>query len=355
MRAVVYDAFGQMPAVAQVPEPRPEPDAAVVSVQATGLCRSDVRAWAGHDPGVSLPHVPGHEFVGRVVATGAQVHRLRVGQRVITPFVCGCGTCAQCAAGQSQVCPHQTQPGFTHWGSFAEQVQVRHADFNAIVVHDHLDPAALVGLGCRFGTAFAGLQHRAQVRPGERVAVFGAGGVGLSAVLIGAALGAEVIAVDTSPAALDRARAAGAAHVVHPGAAPAAEVAEQVRRFGEVHVTIDALGHQDTASAALYALAPRGRHVQIGLFEAEPVLPVGRIIAAEISFLGSHGMAAADYPPMLDLIASGRLRPADLISRYLSLAEAPAALVQMADRPHPGITVILPGARTPTADAGGRS
>lgn len=351
MRAVVFDSFGVTPAVQQVPDLRPLPDAVVVEVEATGLCRSDWHGWVGHDRDIALPHVPGHEFVGRITATGEQVRRLRTGQRIITPFVCGCGTCSQCTSGNAQVCPHQTQPGFTHWGSFAEQVVVRHADFNAIVVTDDLNPLALVGLGCRFATAFRGLHQRAAVQPGERVAVFGAGGVGLSAVMIASALGAEVIAVDVAQQALELARAAGAAHVVRAGQpddatgagdqAPA-ELAEQVRALGPVHVSVEALGLAETASAAVLSLAPRGRHVQIGLFPTEPVLPVGRIIAEEITFLGSHGMAAAQYRPMVDLIDAGTLRPETLVTRQIGLAQAAEALSTMADQHHPGMTVIVP-------------
>ncbi|MGC0144124.1 alcohol dehydrogenase catalytic domain-containing protein [Pseudactinotalea sp. Z1732] len=352
MRAVVYEAFGQMPAVREVPDLEPEPDAAVVSVEATGLCRSDWHGWAGHDRDIAVPHVPGHEFVGRVVATGAAVASVQVGQRIIAPFVCGCGVCPQCTDGQAQVCPDQTQPGFTHWGSFAEQVRVRHADFNAVVVPERLDPLALVGLGCRFATAFAGLHHRAQVRPGERLAVIGAGGVGLSAVMIGAALGAEVIAVDRAPAALTLARAAGAAHTVLAGTADPEGLAAQVRRFGPVQVSLEALGRAETTRAALLSLAPRGRHVQIGLFAEEPSLPVGAIIARELAFLGSHGMAAAQYGPMLGLVVAGTLRPADLVTRQITLDEVPRALARMDRDPAPGITVVRP---TPTGDGDGSS
>lgn len=184
MRALIVEEFGTPPEVREVPDPRPHPDAVVLRVEATGLCRSDWHAWAGHDPGVTLPHVPGHELVGRVVATGAGVARVRVGDRLITPFVCGCGDCAHCRAGNAQVCPRQTQPGFTHWGSFAELVEVRHADFNGIVVDEAAGVHDLVGLGCRFATAFRGLHDRARLQPGELVAVFGCGGVGLSAIMI---------------------------------------------------------------------------------------------------------------------------------------------------------------------------
>lgn len=344
MRALVIDAFGVPPRVRDVPDPRPHPDAVVLAVEATGLCRSDWHAWSGHDATVALPHVPGHELVGRVVDAGAEVSRLRVGDRIITPFVCGCGRCAQCRGGNAQVCPEQTQPGFTHWGSFAELVEIRNADVNGIVVGPDADARDLVGLGCRFATAFRGLHDRARLQPGERVVVFGCGGVGLSAVMIADALDAEIVAVDIRQGALVLAACHGAHHTFDSTGLAPEEIAAALReRYGAASVTVDALGLEATVQAALLSLAAGGRHVQIGLFAAEPRLPVGRIIGQELAFLGSHGMAASDYPPMLELIAEGRLRPGALVTREIGLDDAADALVTMADDPHPGMTVIRPG------------
>lgn len=122
MRAVVFESFAGPLVLRDVPEPVPPPGGVLVLVGASGVCRSDWHGWQGHDPGIALPHVPGHELAGTVVAVGTGVAGWRVGDRVTTPFACGCGACAQCAAGDQQVCIAQTQPGFTHWGSFAELV-----------------------------------------------------------------------------------------------------------------------------------------------------------------------------------------------------------------------------------------
>jgi D-arabinose 1-dehydrogenase-like Zn-dependent alcohol dehydrogenase len=199
----VYDAFGAPPEVREVPDPAPSPDGVVVRVEATGLCRSDWHAWAGHDSGVRLPHVPGHELAGTVHAVGARVRRWRPGDRVTVPFVCGCGSCELCRAGEQQVCPHQTQPGFTHWGSFAELVALDAADVNLIGLPGDLAADAAAGLGCRVATAFRAVLDQGRARPGEWVAVHGCGGVGLSAVMIAVAAGARVVAVDVDRAALD--------------------------------------------------------------------------------------------------------------------------------------------------------
>ncbi|WP_345425208.1 alcohol dehydrogenase catalytic domain-containing protein, partial [Actinomycetospora chlora] len=201
MRAVLVEEFGADPAVVERPDPVPAADGVVVAVEATGLCASDRFAWRGHDAGVVPPFVPGHELVGRVVAVGREVRRARVGDRVLTPFVQGCGRCAVCASGQAQVCPHQEQPGFTHDGSFAELVALRYADANLVAVPDDVDAGGAALLGCRVATAFRAVADRGGVRAGDRVLVLGAGGLGLAAVLLGGAVGAEAVVADPAPAA----------------------------------------------------------------------------------------------------------------------------------------------------------
>ena len=347
MRAIVFDQFSVRPQLHEVPAPAAPDAGVVIDVEATGVCRSDHHAWAGHDSTITLPHVPGHELVGRVASVGACVQDFRVGQRVTVPFVCGCGTCRWCASGNAQVCPDQTQPGFTHFGSWADQVVIHNADANLVAVPEDLPAAAVVGLGCRFATAFHGLRVRAQLAANETVAVFGCGGVGLSAIMIARALGARVIAVDVSDTALESARKFGAERCVNARSLDSAELsAEVVAQFAStdpdgVAVTVDALGREDTIRAAIGALAPLGRHVQIGLLPAEPVVDLPRVIALELSVLGSHGMAAAEYPELVDLVVQGRLRPQDLVTNVISLDEAPAAMEAMGSpTASPGMTII---------------
>ncbi|MFU8946939.1 zinc-binding dehydrogenase [Mycetocola zhadangensis] len=346
MRAVYYETFASPPIVTEVPEPVPVPGGAVIAVEATGLCRSDIHAWVGHDDGVSLPHVPGHEFVGRIVEVGAGVRRFSPGQRVTVPFVCACGQCPECASGNGQVCRNQTQPGFTHWGSYADRVAVTSADVNLIEVPESLDAGAAAILGCRFATSYRGLATQARLADGEWVVIVGCGGVGLSAVLIASALGARVVGVDISNEALELARAAGAEHIVNSSALTDDEVVEAVRGLtgGGAQVSLEALGRESTTNVAIRSLARRGRHVQVGLFSEAPRVPMAEVIAGELAILGSHGMSAAEYPAMLDLVASGRLRPQELITATIGLNEVPAAMAAMAEGRSPaGVTIIRPG------------
>ena len=340
MRALVFESFGGPLSVRDVPDPRPSPGGVVVRVGATGVCRSDWHGWQGHDPDIRLPHVPGHELAGTIEAVGADVRRWRPGDRVTVPFVCACGSCAQCLSGDAQVCAHQTQPGFTHWGSFAELVALHAADVNLVALPESLPFSTAAALGCRYATSYRAVVAQGRVRAGEWVAVHGCGGVGLSAVQIAVAAGARVVAVDVASGALELAGRLGAEVVLdaHEGEVVAA-VLEATG--GGAHLSLDALGSLQTCVDSVSCLRPRGRHVQVGLLppaQGRPLVPMDRVVALELELRGSHGMAASAYPELLGLVAAGRLRPGLLVTRELGLDEAGAALAEVGRSP--GIAVV---------------
>jgi alcohol dehydrogenase len=341
MRAAVYDAYEGPITVRTVPDPAPAPDGVVVKVEANGICRSDWHAWVGHDP-VEFPHVPGHECAGIVVATGGDVRRWRRGDRVIVPFSIGCGHCGDCRDGHSNVCATSWTPGFSGWGSFAELVAIRHADANLVALPDSVDFVDAASLGCRFMTAFWGLTERGRLRPGEWLAVFGAGGLGLASVMIGRAAGAGVVAVDIDDAKLAQARELGADATVN---STRDEPAEAVRAVtgGGAHVSIDAFGSKATAIAAIRSLRRRGRHVQAGLLYAEnasPPVPLELAIAQELDIVGSRGMPAARYPALLSMVARRQLQPGRLVGDRVTLDQACAVLPSMGRYATRGVVVI---------------
>lgn len=343
MRAARFGTFGGPIEVCSVADPAPPQDGVVVAVHANGICRSDWHAWQGHDPNVQLPHVPGHEVAGMVVETGPACTGWHPGDRVTVPFVMACGNCPNCWAGQQQICDDQRQPGFTQWGAFAEYVAVPNAANNLVRVPDGLGLPAAASMGCRFTTAYRALIQQGQLQAGEWVAVHGCGGVGLSAVMIAVAAGAHVIAVDINDAALTRAQSLGASAVVN--AATAADVPGAVREVshGGAHLGLDALGHSVTCRNSILGLRAQGRHIQVGLLTGEhaaPSLPMGEIIARELELRGSHGMAGHRFPPLFRMIQAGRLNPAALIGRHVTLTEGAACLMAMDVRPEPGIAVI---------------
>ncbi|MDD7835088.1 zinc-dependent alcohol dehydrogenase family protein [Paenarthrobacter sp. AB444] len=343
MRAVVFDEVRTQPEVREVAKPGAPDGGVVVKVLATGMCRSDWHAWAGHDD-IAVPHVPGHELAGVIDAVGEGVRNWRIGDRVTVPFVCGCGTCEWCVAGDAQICPDQQQPGFTHWGSFAEYVALHAADSNLVALPDNVEFTTAASLGCRFATAYRALAARAQVKTGEWVTVVGAGGVGLSAVMIAKAMGARVIAVDRNPEALAVAARLGAEHTVVADGTDIPEAVSQLTDGGS-HVAIDAVGSEQTCADAILSLRRRGRHVQIGLLpsiDGNPQVPMARVIGWELDVLGSHGMAAVDYPGMMALIEQGTLQPQLLIERTIGLEDA-AALLPGFDKANPaGMTMVDP-------------
>ncbi|MCH8559873.1 zinc-dependent alcohol dehydrogenase family protein [Nesterenkonia sp. DZ6] len=343
MRAMVMDEIAGPLDVRDVPDPAPPAGGVVVEVHATGLCGSDWHAWAGHEK-LTLPHVPGHELAGVISAVDPGVRNWHVGDRVTVPFVCGCGACDWCRSGNAQVCPDQQQPGFTHAGSFAEHVALHAADTNLVAIPEGVSFEAAAALGCRFATAYRALTARAGVRAGEWVTVVGAGGVGLSAVMIAKAIGAQVIAVDRSPEALQAARDLGADHGILADGRDVPAAVREITGEGS-DISVDAVGSEQTCAAAVLSLRRRGRHVQIGLLPTETGLsavPMARAIAWELDLLGSHGMAATDYPGMLALIAEGTLRPQDLIERVVGLEEAATLLPAMQRSATPGMTMINP-------------
>ncbi len=347
MRAVLVTEFGTVPGVVTVPDPVCPAAGVVIEVAATGLCRSDWHGWMGHDPDITLPHVPGHELAGVIVALGPEVRGWRTGERVTVPFVCACGTCASCRRGEQQVCEAQFQPGFTHWGSFAELVAIDRAEVNLVHIPEAIALDTAAALGCRFATAYRAVIAHGRPAAGDWVAVHGCGGVGLSAVMIAASRGARVVAVDVNPAALAMALDAGAAAILD---ATAGDVVAAIRDLtgGGAAVSIDALGSLATCAGSIACLRTRGRHVQVGLMVAADALPpvdMAAVIGRELEIIGSHGMAARDYAAMLAEIAGGRLAPERLIRRRIGLDGAGAALAIL-DRPAgPGITVIEPAGR----------
>ena len=327
-----------------MPDPAPPADGVVLRVDAAGLCRSDWHAWHGHDNVAEFPHVPGHEFAGTIAAVGPEVTRWRVGDRVAVPFVCACGRCLVCESGNHQVCPHQWQPGFDGWGGFAEYVALPAADVNLVKLPQQVDADVAAALGCRVATAYRAVATIGRVRAGEEAAVHGAGGVGLAALAIARALGARVIVIDPSPAARDAALRLGAAAALEPSP----DLVEAVRDItaGGPHVSLDAIGDDTACRTSIASLRPRGRHVQVGLLPpgtaVDPV-PMHAVISRELEVLGSHGLAAHDYPELLALVTSGRLRPDLLVARTITLDEVPDAfgLIGTPDQPA-GMTLIHP-------------
>ncbi|MEM7298781.1 MAG: zinc-dependent alcohol dehydrogenase family protein [Bacteroidota bacterium] len=343
MKAIVYEKFQGPISIQNVPDPTPPTHGVVVKVKATGLCRSDWHGWMGHDSDITLPHVPGHELAGIIEAVGKDVHNFNIGDRVTIPFVSGCGTCVQCHSGNHQICDNQSQPGFTHWGSFAEYVKLDFADTNLVKLPDEITDVTAATLGCRFVTSYRAVVEQGKVRGGQYVAIHGCGGVGLSAIMIASAFGAHVIAIDINDDTLLLAKAMGAVDTIN--ASTSHDVVEQVRSItkGGAHLSVDALGSQITCFNSIANLRKQGKHVQVGLMTGDhqhPTIPMDQVMSNELEILGSHGMQAFKYPEMINMIKNGKLSPNKLIEKTINLEEARVALSNMNSFENTGVVVI---------------
>ncbi|WUH98983.1 alcohol dehydrogenase catalytic domain-containing protein [Spirillospora sp. NBC_00431] len=351
MRAAVIEELGRPLEIRDVPVPACPPDGAIVRVGANGICRTDWALWAGDfwtgGPEITPPFVLGHEFAGTIEEVGRDVRGgWKPGDRVTFPMNPGEGTCEMCRAGDQHVCEHVDTlvPGVSYWGAFAEYVAVRHADVNLVALPEPLGFVDAAGLACRYMTAFHGIVDQARVRGGEWVAVHGAGGgMGLSAVEIAAATGANVIAVDISDAKLAAARELGAVHAVN---AASGDPAEAVRELtgGGAHVSVDAVGIADACRASVLSLRNRGRHLQLGhttrTERGEVALPIDVMMVRELEFLSAFGMQGQRFGTLLNMIEAGRLDPGRVVSRTVRLDEAGDVLRSMATYDTLGVVVI---------------
>ncbi len=342
MKAAIYEQFQEPLTIERVTDPSHSPGGVVLAVKACGICRSDWHGWMGNDPDIKLPHVPGHEISGEIAAVGTEVELWKVGERVTVPFVCGCRDCDQCRSGNQQICDRQFQPGFTAWGGFAEFVAIEFADTNLVRLPDEIDFVTASSLGCRFATSFRAVVEQGKVEAGQWVAVHGCGGVGLSAVMIAAAFGARVIAVDINDEKLEFAKSIGAAVVINSNQADPIDAILDTTHGG-AHISLDALGHPDVLVTSISSLRKRGKHIQVGIMESGKHLtpiPIDKVIGRELELIGSHGMQAHRYGEMLEMIRDGKLRPQELLGNMVSLEQSTSELINMDRFNTTGVTVI---------------
>jgi len=347
MRAAVMEAVRKPLAVRDVADPKCPPNGVVIKTQAEGVCRSDWHAWSGDWTWIGLvppmPLVMGHEFCGVVEEAGKDVQSFKKGDRVLVPFSQGDGICEYCRSGNSHVCSNPMLPGFSYWGGYGAYVGVPNADSNLVPMPEEVGFLEGASMGCRFMTSYHGVVDRAQVRPGEWVAVYGCGGIGLSAIHVAAAIGANVIAVDLDDRKLELAKKVGAQHVIN-GKGVDAPMAIFDLTKGGAHVAVDALGIKTTCQNAILSLRKQGRALQIGLTtqaeKGEIAVPIDRMVTMELSLIATLGMPASRYPSMLQMVQAGKLDPKSMITETVDLAGASRVLEEMTNFQNVGVSII---------------
>lgn len=348
MKAAVLEAFKTPMKVHQNwPDPKCDPDGAIIKVQANGVCRSDWHVcegdwgWIGLQP--ELPHVIGHEFCGIVEEVGKNVKNFKKGDRIIAPFNFGCRTCEFCRAGHQNTCLNIELAGFAYSGGYGQYAAVARADINLVTLPESIPFVEAASMGCRFMTSFHGVVDQAKVGAGEWVAIHGCGGIGLAATQIATSLGASVIAVDINDASLAVAKQMGAVHTVNASKNNAAEAVVELSGGG-VHVSVDALGIATTCLNSIMSLRSRGRHLQIGLTtQAEQgfvSLPVDLIVARELQVIGTIGMQAHRYPALLNMVETGKLTPGKMVTNVIPIEDASGVIGSMGSYGTVGTSVV---------------
>lgn len=343
MKALLLEEVGKPMQVSEVEDPKVSVDGVIVQVKASGICRSDWHFWTGDIPLRSTPHVLGHEFTGVIEEVGSQVKKFKKGDRVIVPVAQGDNACPTCLNGHQNICDNRVTPGVHYWGGFGEYVHVPNAEGNLVIIPDSLDFVSAASLGCRFITAYYGIVDQVKVQAGETVVIHGCGGVGLSAIQIANALGAEVIAVDISNDKLEMAKKVGAHIVINGQNENAVEAVHEITKGG-ANVSVDALGIKTTCQNAIMSLGKRGRHLQIGVTTKVengfiPV-PIDLIVSKELSIQGSLTMPVSRYHAMLNFIDKLNIQTSDLVTERVSVEQVNDIFKSMSNFTNVGISVI---------------
>ena len=316
MKAAVLHEFKAPLKIGDVPRPQIAADEVLIEVKACGVCHSDLHVaegdWKQFAGIVKRPLILGHEVAGRVAELGASVRNLKIGDRVGVPWLYwSCGECDFCREGNENLCVKQSITGVTVDGGFAEFLKVRAS--HATRIPDSLSALEAAPLFCAGVTVHRALKH-AKISPGQRLAIFGVGGLGHLAIQLGRALGAEITAIDISESKFEMARSLGAARTLN---AKTSDVAKEFRRSGGAHVALVTSGAKAAYDTAFACLRPTGMLLVVGLPAEDICFPPIMMAAREVRIQASAVGTREDLREVLALAARGKVR-CEVAARPLS-------------------------------------
>jgi propanol-preferring alcohol dehydrogenase len=306
MKAAVLHAFKTPLSIEEVPRPEPAADEVLIAVEVCGVCHSDLHVADGDWPQlaavVKKPLILGHEIVGRVVERGSAVRDVQIGERVGVPWVqWTCGECEFCREGNENLCVRQRITGVMVDGGYAEFAKAPAS--HVARIPDALPSEQAAPLLCAGVTVHRALKQ-AKIRAGQRLAVFGIGGLGHLAVQIGVAAGAEVTAIDVSEEKLALAKSLGAARTL---SASKSDVAKELRGSGGMHVAMVTSAAKSAYDKAFYCVRPTGLLLVVGLPAKDISFPPIMMAATEIQIKASAVGTREDLREVLAMAAAGKI------------------------------------------------
>jgi 2-desacetyl-2-hydroxyethyl bacteriochlorophyllide A dehydrogenase len=317
MRAVRLIEPGQPLETRELPVPTVGPQDVLVRVKAAGICHSDVHYRAGVSSASPLPLTLGHEVAGMVEQTGVDVELLKAGDRVCLHYMVTCGDCLYCRMGSEQFCTHGKMIGKYRDGGYAEFISVPARSTFRLPTDIPFEFGAI--MMCSSATSFHALR-KGRLKPGETIAVFGVGGLGISAVQLARAFGAlDVYAVDINPAKLELAARYGALPVNAAESDPVAEIQRLTDGRG-VDVAVEVIGLPQTIQQAVQSLAIFGRAVVVGITNKPvPIKTYEHVMCKEAELIGSSDHLASELPALIEYAQRGTLDLTSVVTRTLPL------------------------------------
>jgi propanol-preferring alcohol dehydrogenase len=325
MKAAVFYGAHQPLTLEEIPTPVPRPGEILVKVAGCGVCHTDLH-YLDHDVPTfkKPPMVLGHEVSGTVAALGSGVKQFKEGDRVLLPAVYGCGQCRMCRAGRENICESMVMFGNHVDGGYAEYLVAPARDALPLPEGIPLVEGAIIADATT--TPYHAVVNRGRVQPGDRVVVFGCGGIGLNVVQIAAAMNGHVIAVDIDDSKLKMARQLGAMAVLNPKGVE--RVDKELRKLtgGGADVAFEAIGNPLTQEQAFASVRTGGRVVLVGYSEKPMTLETGRVMFRELEVIGSLGCRPVDYPRVFELVLQGKIRVSELVTARFPLDQINTAL-----------------------------
>jgi 2-desacetyl-2-hydroxyethyl bacteriochlorophyllide A dehydrogenase len=322
MKAARFYKVGEPLKIDLVPIPELGRDEVLVDIKACGICGSDIHiVYDGVTPTAYSPITLGHEPSGVIAALGQEVEGWKVGERVaVNPFIT-CGKCINCLSGNSQICSSRRVIGIHNEGGLAEFLKIPAKNLIRLQGDIPFDQGGIAVDAV--ATPFHAITNRGALKVGEKVAIFGCGGLGIHGVQIAKICGASlVVAVDTIDSALKRAKKVGADEIIDPRKEPTIQKIKEMTGGMGVDLALEFIGLKETIEQAIGCIRVGGRVVVVGLGpEIISLPPPTTFVRTELSLLGSYGSTTLEIQNVVDLVASGKLNLSDSITERFPLEE----------------------------------